>query len=88
MSVKTGKLNGVKTPSQEVYLHNDMAIHDEGMSASLKTNYYFPFEANTSCEHDLQNGLSARATAQRKSPSKTTSLQLPQCQECRDFANF
>lgn len=89
MRVKRGKMNGIKTPSQVVHLHNNMAMHGEGISASRKTNFYFPFEGKIPCEHELPNGLSARATAQRKSPRETMCLQLCQdFQECRDFANF
>lgn len=73
-------MNGKKTlsPQEVVYLNMNRLMLGDGMnlylhpSVSLKTDFYFPFEGKTFCEHDVPNGSKARATAQRMPRSETT----------------
>lgn len=62
--VKWVKMNGKKTlsPQEVVYLNMNRLMLGDGMnlylhpSVSLKTDFYFPFEGKTFCDHDVPNG--------------------------------
>lgn len=57
-------MNGKKTlsPQEVVYLNMNRLMLGDGMnlylhpSVSLETDFYFPFEGKTFCEHDVPNG--------------------------------